>query len=454
MQVELYKGFVKRKNSTKQPTNINPVVKNVNLKGECSVLNPSFFIADADSYTYLKAWGNYYFIDRVAYDINGAQYIDCTIDVLASYKAAIQGTTAFVDYSSSDYSENLLDTRVSQLVTKNWVRTATASIFVNGFNEGCYILTTANVEHGPVSYIMNRANLEALIMDLIEVSPTEVSNWQELFGDAMGSVIGLRYIPIAYSYFPSASQEDVRLGGWNSGYPGLVHDGNITHNVSIDIPWRYSDYRRCSEFTRFALALPFIGLVDIKAETLIGYNSITVQMVGNCVTGNISYNIYLGETTTNKIIATYSATFGRQLPVAQGQVDLTGILNSGVVAGGAWLGALAGFTNPAVGVAAIGGAAIHAVISANQQDFSVIGGYSGGYGEVLINNYEFYSITNDSRIEPSSLTALFGRPCKKVTALTNLTGYVQTVGFSIAVEAIAEVRNMINKAMDSGVYLE
>lgn len=457
MQVTLYSNFSKRRNSTKQPTT-GGVVKDVKLKGECSYTRPSFFLADATKYTYLQAWGNYYFIDERLYDINGASYVNCSIDVRASFKTEILATSAFVEYSSSNYSENLIDNRISQLVTMTRDRTVQSSMFVKNFNEGCYILTTANVRHGVCSYIVNSTTLEEIINDLIEVSPTEISNWQELFGDAMGSIISVRYVPIPYSHFSQSTMDVVVLGGFNTGYSGILHKGNIGENRTFDIPWRYSDFRRCSEFTRFAVALPFIGIVEIKPESLIGYDNLTVQMVGNCITGNISYNLVVGSPDVNKIIATYTGVFGMQIPVAQGQVDLNGILSSGVTAGGAWLAtALTKSGNPmaqAVGIGVMGASIIKAIVSANMQDFTIVGGYSGGYGEVMIQNYEMYSFTNDTRTEPSSLTDLYGRPCMQVHTMSELTGYVQTNGFRVDMNETDEIKRMINEAMDSGTYLE
>ena len=453
MEVIFFTGFSKRKNSTKRPNDADGIVRTVTLKGQCDLMNPMFFLKDVRPYTYCKAWGNYYYIHRVGHDIDGAEYVYCNIDVLASWKNQILNTNSFVEFSSSNYSENLPDSRISQLVTRYRDRVVEPSMFVKDFTGGCYALSTANVAHGACTYIVNQENMESLINDLIHESPTEVENWQELFGDAMGSVIGLRYIPIPYDHFPEADQEDIVLGAWNSGYPAILHDGRIGENKSFRIPWRYSDFRRNSDFTRFSIALPFIGIVDILPESLMGYDYLTLQMVGNCVTGNISYSLIVGEPTADKIIATYNGSFGRQVPVAQGQVDLNGILNAGIAAGGAWVGAMLGFSQAAA-VGVLAGSAIKAITSANMSDFTIIGGYSGSYGEILIQNYEMVTVVTDSRTEPSSLTLLYGRPCMQLCRIGDLTGYVQTRGFSIEVDALDSVRDMINSAMDGGVYLE
>ena len=430
MEVLFFTEFSKRKNSTKVPNDALGITKTVYLKATTDKINPTFMLSGTENYVYCKAWGMYYFVHRIGYDIDGAQMIYCNIDVLATFKTAILNTSSFVEFSSSNYSANLPDSRISQLVTRYRERTVQPSMFVNDFTGGCYALSTANSVHGACTYIVNQTNMEDLINDLIDISPTEVDNWEELFGDAIGSVIGLRYIPVPYSHFPSADQEDMVLGDWNSGYPGILHKGNIGENITFSIPWHYSDFRRNSDFTRFSLALPFIGIVDVIPESLIGYNYLTVQMVANCVTGNISYALVVGEPTANKIIATYTGTFGRQVPMAQGQVDLNGILGAGVAAGGAWTGAMLGFSQAAA-VGVLAGSAIKAITSANMSDFTIVGGFSGGYGEVIINNYELVTIVTDTRTEPSSLTELYGRPCMQVCLLSTLSGYVQTRGFHI-----------------------
>ena len=62
MVIELFKGFSKKINSTKRPS--NGISKNVKLKDNCSKENPIFILNDIDfDYNYAKWDNHYYFIN-------------------------------------------------------------------------------------------------------------------------------------------------------------------------------------------------------------------------------------------------------------------------------------------------------------------------------------------------------------------------------------------------------
>ena len=102
----------------------------------------------------------------------------------------------------------------------------------------------------------------------------------------------------------------------------------------------------------------------------------------------------------------------------------------------------------------MGGAIIKSIVSANEKDFTIVGSYGGGWSEVLLSNYELVTFVKESQTDPSTLTELYGRPCMKVRQIQGLTGYVQTIGFAIDIPAVSEIRDLINSAMDKGVYIE
>ena len=91
----------------------------------------------------------------------------------------------------------------------------------------------------------------------------------------------------------------------------------------------------------------------------------------------------------------------------------------------------------------------------SQDTATVMGSYSGGRSEYAS---RFIQLTVEKYLtanEPDNLTEIEGRPVCKVDELSSyLNGYIQTKGFSIEVSALDTVRDMINSAMDSGVYLE
>lgn len=469
MEITLYSDFAKRHNSTKQ-VNTSGVIKNVVLKEKCSVVHPSFFISDVTGYTYLKAWNIYYFIDRILYDINGAQYIECTVDVLGTWKQQILATTAYVEYSTSNYSSQIIDDRVSQLVTKDSTIEVEETMFVGNHTAGCICIMAANNQQGSKAWILSNDDFELLVAKLINAGSSVWQSLLELFGDAVGSIIGARYIPIPYSYFYNKYfynyRDSIILGDYPTGVGGVFFDGYANEHIELNIPRRYTDFRQCSQFTSYRLCLPFIGQIEILSENLIGYNRITTNCACNCATGSIAYGVWAsGDVGVPvKLLGTYSGEFGRQIPITTDQINAVGVIGGSTAAtGGLITGvtkniaeplALGGYGGGALAVGAILAGIATATIAANKQDFAIIGGYGGGFAETIFNAIYLQEVTNDTRTEPSELATLYGRPCMKVLQLSTLTGYVKTVGFSIDINILGEFRELINNAMDSGVYLE
>ena len=82
-------------------------------------------------------------------------------------------------------------------------------------------------------------------------------------------------------------------------------------------------------------------------------------------------------------------------------------------------------------------------------------GTNDGSAEEKINPYIQLVVEEFvSRIEPENLTAIAGSPCSKVMSLATLTGYVQTCGASVSVNANSNVIDKLNIALDTGIYLE
>lgn len=449
MQVELYKGFIKRKNSTKQPTGLTPVVKDVNLKGECSVLNPSFFLADADSYTYLKAWGNYYFIDRVAYDINGAQYINCSIDVLASYKAAIQGTSAFVRYASTNYDVNIKDPRIQLKSGKTFnYRANSSDLFLsrNHTNEVC-ILTAQGVT-GLRSYVLDEQAVEQLMLEVTLAGREVGTDLQLQFGDALGAIVSCFRLPIEPSMIPSTGPDEIYLGDYNTSYEAAyLYGAYIMERGDVDIPWQYNDFRNLAPFTELYLELPYVGVVSLDPFDFIGEQGVIIQTCVNVRNGHVDYRICSGS--VNHVVANFSATCGGDIPIAATQISNP----RGVVDNVLQLGKNS-LTPTVTGLAGNIKSITDIAMDLQQSDVTIIGSYSGGYCETLNTDYRCIVVTHPTNDDPANFATLYGRPVMKTMSLASLTGYVETEGFSIAVEAIAEVRDLINSAMDRGVYIE
>ena len=466
MELKLWKDFRKRRNSTKQPTTEPDAVKEVRLKDKCTITNPSFFLADAELYSYVQWKGMYYFIKEVAWDINGHSYIICQLDYLATWKDEILNTSAFVKYSSSDYNTKIRDDRIPVTAQMVCNHETELSMFTSTQS---YILTAANMWGGIHHYCLTESECKWILNYLSWYSETDEHDpvmeriaeaLTRQFGDFMASIISLVRVPILHSKMVT-SQDFVALGAMqvHEDYESttvmtvdVAEDSNVYEVHEIAIPWHYTDFRKGKPYQFLSVALPFLGEVELEPSDFYDTGVVKIRTDVCIYTGGITYTIYSDKLT--KPVATYKATCGLEIPVSA--VTL-GNVNSMV---GTAAEGLAGFALAGSGMGAPMGLAsvIHAGVSGfftyNQHKAQHVGSYSGTNGEYGLKDYSvmvrYYPCAN----EPSNLTDIAGRPCLKVRQIQGLTGYVETIGFSIQLHSTDDVKSTINTMMDSGVYIE
>lgn len=461
MEITLY-NFSKRRNSTKVPTSESIIgVKDVTLKNECSIVTPSFFLTGFDNASYIKAWNNYYFVTNRSVDINGAQYIDCRIDVLATWKEHILGTTAFVKYSSTDYSLMINDERVTPIQEiRNLFEEQTEVQFFKQVDN--YLVTMVGQDGINVYVCQTYATVDMIMTALMDKTQTWIGASEITLTDALSSIISVRSIPFATNQLATTPKQvyagnlDLEIGtlpALSGAFIGLVDD-----SIGVPIPREYTDFRKGSKYTAFKLYLPFIGSISISPDDFIETDRIGVYVSANAITGQVLYSIY----NDDYIVATYSGSFGRDIPVSN--IALSKSLQSAITFGGAASTAFAtgvaigfGAVTPIGAIAGAGSAIASATasfIQSKQESISIIGGYSGSFGEMMGTKITLLVEEQITNIEPNNLTTIAGNPCLKVRTIQGLSGYIETVGFSIDISATDNIKETINSMMDSGVYLE
>ena len=115
------------------------------LRGESSVINPSFLIEHSNpsgfNYCYIDDFGRYYFITNITSVRTGIWRIDCSVDVLMSFKNQILNLDVIVSENSGFDNEKYF----SGEPWKTLVKTKTDVInFPSGLlDDGEYILITS-----------------------------------------------------------------------------------------------------------------------------------------------------------------------------------------------------------------------------------------------------------------------------------------------------------------------
>lgn len=460
MKVRFY-TFSKKLKSTKQPPSTGYVEKELYLKDKCNSINPVFecqtFNPAAYNYFYVPDWGIYYFRTSIDYE-DGMYQVSGEVDPFATCKSYIQSTTAFVAYSSSDYSVYLTDPRVAKLNKVTVLNSSVYNTIFNDSNRYDYLWVAGN--NGVVCY---RCSVKGVTEAIYQASNDDLTdNLCQTWSDIQSCILYARTFGIDTQ--SDGTDEEIYIGKYGTGVHGrrlgdtqLIKDFRENSAISIPIPHTYSDFRRYA-FSTMKLSLPYVGVVNLAISDFVPdpsqESNVIIEYVLNLASGVVFYKIM---NDSGSKIATYSGVAGRARPVSiMSPYSGAGVLTSGGAAlAGAATVALA--TGP-VGIAAGIGAAVAGlagmISAASESTNSTIGTNDGSAEEVINNSIKLTVEEYNSNIEPSNLTTKVGRPCGKVRSISGLTGFVQTEGFEVEAPFDASILAKVNEGMNSGLYLE
>lgn len=473
----IYAGKIaKRKNSTLQPTLSSSF--DVLLKTPTSLHTPTFTISAASfDYNYLK-WGDrYYFVTDVVSKNNNLWEVSAVCDVLATFKADILNTTAYVLYDSVANTE-LIDNRLPMKTSKT-VSAATAACPLVP-DSGCYILSLTGSNGTTGVYKVNASELADLIDDISYIMDDIFSVFQNPPSQPTYTNDVAQNIKIAANYFVEDLQW--RLDCIRKPITQLFGSGNIPQNIrecrfipfdvgttigsnqiflgtfetqqslsklntdtivrsaTVSIPWQASDFRRRSPFTELYLYLPYIGMTRLSAENLIGQTSLNVQYALSVRDGSMICTVSSGS----EIIGQYPGNVGISVPVGISNLNAAKVAQS-ILAG---VGALATKNFGVIGMAALNfGDSV-------TPNYSCIGGLDGLAGIATNQNITCYSVFHDTIAPPNQNLSIIGAPSMCSKQLGTLTGFCQCLDAHVAAAAESQELDEIDAFLNSGFYIE
>ena len=481
----IYAGVVnKKRNSTLVPSLSTSF--SVVLKTPTSLHTPTFTINAATfPYNYLKWDDRYYFVTDVTSVHYGLFEVSAVVDVLATYRSQILASTQFVSYSSLHGATWLPDTRIP--ITKNTTITKNTANLDFASTAGAYVLSVVG-QSGVDTYTVSRAAISSIIADLqdwcdtdvdaliAQIDPSspetaiaslaEINAQVGLFGNAYEVAVqcirSCHWVPFSRTLIDGASGT-IYLGEYNTHQTGNKIINRVTGNVSISLPWHFSDWRR-SYSEKMYLYLPFVGCTSLNVDELINLSSITIKYSISAGDGQVCYEVKAGD----HIIGTFGGNCKMEVPIGINQAssygDIVTTLIQGAektVASGVRTAELAGQIN------AIGTAASTAQTAFNafnmvyntmdvalSTNLSTIGGIGGGAGAGLDLEAAVISVANDTVVEPAVMTATMGQPTMKPVQLSSLSGYCQCANAHVAAPAELPELNEIDAYLNSGFYIE
>ena len=470
-------NFSKRKNSTAAPASAG-VDFDVTLKDRTDILNPVFRLALADfpNYNYAQFLGRYYFVTGIESVTADIWDISCSVDVLATYKSAIQNTSAFVVYDTATNTE-LTDNRISMKTTSTMQMEQANFATIGG---GSFAAVNIVGELSCRTFLMSlvdagnlMAGIDSWLSSAIvrpaggSASPEEaIDAFSDMATDAFRQLVATGsakdcirsaiILPLNGSQITGLSNFRVYLGQFDTGKSYVAisssSDRIVKDVLTLSIPWQATDWRRNSPYHELYLYIPYVGLNRLPVGDLIGETSIIIEASVDLASGDTVFKVYA---TSGKIVAHYNASLGVSMPLGSSNITPMQMANTVLAAGQGAAASAGAFLKADIGGGIAGGlGTIQGIMNNLEPIPTYIGGNGGGAILGLANTAYLFSIFHDTNVAPDSVSAIMGTPTREVKSLSSLSGYVQTVGASVAGLMMDSERDAINNLLNGGVYIE
>ena len=457
-----YSNFSKRKNSTKQPTGGTSVT--MTLKEGTSIEKPSFILSgDVFSYNYVQAFGHYYFVDDVKSVRKGITEIDCSMDVLATYKSDIGSYYAFVERASDEYDTDIADNLciVKNAEAVKSVTTSAGSMFTYG---GFYVISVLNdIGSGAgftCQYITDITNLEALASYINTdwgSGATDFTQWvQATFLKTAESIIDCIWVPIQFAALDStayAALSNMKIGvDIVSGVNGnrLTKPCIASDSVTVTIPHDYNDFRDYPPYTQCRIFIPGYGQVDINP---LDFPNFTATLLFNTDISTGDTCCYI-RNENNVLVSCVTYNVGISCPVGKVGANVTGFVSSGIqtVGGMIMSAALPGAGAVAAGISATA-SGINTLSTAFGPSTSVHGGKGG---RAIIENGLDVVVTSfiKQTVSPAELMTPIGLPLMQYRKISDLPGYIKCSNASVPIAGMGSEKEAVNEYLNGGFYYE
>lgn len=509
MNIVFY-SFVKRSNSTKQPVSGGTTLS-CQLKDQTNMINPTLVINGIPAnwspiwnYAKIAAFNRYYFINNWRW-LNGVWECDCICDVLASFKTDIGGLSEFVLRSSSQYNGQIVDMQYPTTAETRVNATMLTNHFKTVYGMGYYILgvisNDSSSAQGAVTYYqMTASQLAALkhymmsdtyisdqdlnIQAITDIVPTELL---KTLYDPFKYISSCIWMPFSLSDLPSAfkSFSPIAFGWWTPTGSGINIEGykinadgyvaTFSERVSIlGHPQRFDRgvFLDHSPFADRMLFYPPFGSIPINDDSIIGGDSIRIELTVDMVLGDSVLSIYHDRPTDNQgsydnmgVIARVSAPLGVPIQLAQTSIDINGsvtaaetfaiqgtaaaFIGSASRSDGSFGGYLSTLWETGKGALSSAVAAIGDVIQ-NPVGQLQTSGTNGSLAQYC--TYPYF--VQKWRIVSDDDNAQKGRPLCQVKTLNTIPGYIMVDTPDVELACMESERQQIIAFLASGFYYE
>ena len=240
--------------------------------------------------------------------------------------------------------------------------------------------------------------------------------------------------------------------------PFTLKGAPVTGQVTVDIPWHYTDWRRavCEDVY---LYLPMVGMVQLSSTSLTNVSSLTIKYSATATDGVVCYEIK----ADSNVIGTYSGQCSANYPIGINQQASAGEIAQSIIGGVNKVASAAvqSHLSPLSAGAAVGLGLFNSVAAGyetgnvmNSTHLTTVGGIGGGAGSGLDLNVQCYTVCHETVMTPADMKDTMGLPTMMPYQLANLTGYCECANAHVDVAATQTESIAIDTYLNTGFFIE
>ena len=467
MNIVVWSGFSKRKNSTKQPT-AGTTISNVSLKEATSIEHPTFVLNSNDfTINYVQAFGHYYFVDDIKSVRNGIIEISCSQDVLATYKSDIIATSQYVERAAyptdgKNVPDPLNLPTNSVIINKTLLMSMTDKIIdwdaQNELIKDHFIMGVMG-KTGVEYWALNWTQLQNIFDNVFSLS--FIQQFTSQFYDYRDCILSLKRV----TYNPSGDVgQTIYLGehrledsGGNPITATALNSVPIKDDSGLQLVSFEADnhlairtYPYFPPYTTAAIYLPFVGLVPLDVHS-IRASKVGVRVRVDKYTADLVYEVYTDDDIT---LGTYYGNCGADLPIAAQNYNPSALVSGAIQAAGGLAAAATGAPVAGLGVASIA-SGISSITEGVKLHSEVNGSISSFIGGYIRQGVYVYTYTHEPMTwSLNSMKSTQGVVVNEQVSLSSVTGYVQCRHASVPTAALDRDKTEIEGYMNGGFYIE
>lgn len=285
----------------------------------------------------------------------------------------------------------------------------------------------------------------------------------KLFNNPMDGVIGVHEL---YATPSTSSESTIKCGFLDSGVASRLVDKRYTeiNCGSIIVPEHWGNYLDYAPYTKAHCYLPFIGMVELNADDIIGH-AVNITYKIDAYTGACIAVITVASSGYESICYQFPGNCAVEVPITSGMKSVlqSALLGAATTAIGAAVGGAAGAKIGGAAGAKIAstaatrggaGAISGAAYGANaKNDVQHSGSFGSSFGAMGCKK-PFLVIKRPKQKVVPGYNKNYGYPAHKMVTIGSCSGYLRAREVDVvSVTATEDEKRLIEEALKSGVFV-